>query len=94
MGKDLFFIALGGKGTKWLIALFMFAVLFAAGQATRLNMASGSYHSMHFFFFKEWPHAAAFCTLGHFFGGRVSWLSTSLCSSAVHIELVFHRKAL
>lgn len=32
MGKDLFLIALGGKGTKRLIALFVFAVLFAAGQ--------------------------------------------------------------
>lgn len=48
MGKDLFFIALGGKGTKRLRALFVSAVLFAAGRATQLNVPGGSYLSMHF----------------------------------------------
>jgi len=49
----------------------MFAVLFAAGQATWLNMPGGSYLSVHFFS-KGWPCAAASCTLACFFGVKVA----------------------
>lgn len=92
MGKDLFFMALGGKGTKRLRALSVFAVVFAAGQATQLNVPGGSYLSMHFL--QGVAPCSCISHFGAFLWGRSSWLSISLCSSAVHTELVFHSKAL
>lgn len=54
MGKDLFFIALGGKGTKRLRAFFVSAVLFAAWTGHSVKHARW-FLSLHAFFTRGGP---------------------------------------
>lgn len=81
-----------GKDMKQLIALFVSAVLCAAGQAIRLNVASGSSLSVHFF--QGMASCSCISHSGAFLWGRSTWLCASFCSSAVHAELTFHDRTL